>query len=70
MMLTPPDAQRYAVPCTGAIADLQLSIGSAEDTNRRSTVLRVVRFYKAFRRARQFGFTLFDAYLAARANSH
>jgi len=33
-------------------------------------VRRLVRFYKAFRRARQFGFTLFDAFLAARANSH
>jgi len=33
-------------------------------------VFRLVRFYKAFKRARQFGFTLFDAYLAARANSY
>jgi len=33
-------------------------------------VFRLVRFYKAFRRARQFGFTMFDAFLAARANSH
>jgi hypothetical protein len=31
---------------------------------------RLIRFYKAFRRARQFGFTLFDAYLAARSNSY
>jgi hypothetical protein len=29
---------------------------------------RFVRFYKAFRRARSFGFTVFDAYLAARSN--
>ena len=50
--------------------DLLLSIGSAESPDRRCKVLRLVRFYKAFRRARQFGFTLFDAYLAARANSH
>ena len=35
-----------------------------------SQVIRLVRFYKAFKRARQFGFALFDAYLAARANSH
>ena len=33
-------------------------------------VSRLLRFYKAFRRARQFGFPVFDAYLAARANSH
>jgi hypothetical protein len=33
-------------------------------------MFRFVRFYKAFRRARQFGFGMFDAYLAARANSH
>jgi len=26
-------------------------------------------FFKAFKRARQFGFTLFNAYLAARVNS-
>jgi hypothetical protein len=29
----------------------------------------MIRFYRAFRRARQLGFTLFDAYLAARANA-
>jgi hypothetical protein len=33
-------------------------------------VFRLVRFYKAFKRARHFGFTLIDAYFAARANSH
>jgi hypothetical protein len=33
-------------------------------------VSRLRRFIKAFRRARQYGFTLFNAYLAARANSH
>jgi erythromycin esterase-like protein len=33
-------------------------------------VRRLVRFIRAFKRARQFGFTLLDAYLAARANSH
>jgi hypothetical protein len=32
-------------------------------------LFRLFRFYKAFRRARQFGFTVFDALLAARANS-
>jgi hypothetical protein len=33
-------------------------------------VFKLFRFYRAFKRARQFGFSLFDAYLAARANSH
>ena len=33
-------------------------------------MFKLYRFYKAFKRARRFGFTLFDAFLAARANSH
>jgi hypothetical protein len=32
-------------------------------------VFRLIRFFKAFKRARQFGFTLVNAYLAARVNS-
>jgi hypothetical protein len=31
---------------------------------------KLLRFVKAFKRARHYGFTLYDAYLAARANSH
>jgi hypothetical protein len=29
----------------------------------------MIRFYRAFKHARQFGFTLLNAYLAARVNS-
>jgi hypothetical protein len=32
-------------------------------------VFGLIRFYKAFKHARQFGFTLLNAYLAARVNS-
>jgi hypothetical protein len=32
--------------------------------------MRLMRFLKAWRRARRYGFGLLDAYLAARANSH
>ena len=70
MMLTPPGSQRYDGPLVGAIADLQLSNRSPERPTEETAVFRLVRFYKAFKRARQFGFTLFDAFLAARANSH
>lgn len=31
--------------------------------------MRIVRFIRAWRRARRYGFNLLDAYLAAKANS-
>jgi hypothetical protein len=50
---------------------LQLSSSETEtrSVGEQSRVFRLIRFYKAFKHARQFGFTLLNAYLAARVNS-
>ena len=50
---------------------LQLSSSETETRSggEEPRVFRLIRFFKAFKRARQFGFTLVNAYLAARVNS-
>jgi len=70
--MTPPKRGKDTpVGRAGAIAVITAEQAIDRNADRRNhKVFRLVRFYKAFKRARQFGFTLFDAYLAARANSH
>ncbi len=71
MMLTPP-RQRYARRRAGAIAR---TLTAEQFRNRnasvegQSRVLTLIRSYQAFKHAREFGFTLLNAYLAARVNS-